>query len=487
MKKFIIPLIMLIGIAAFILSFIKVKDTQKVEKENDIVFAVTNIPVDLDKVTGLSKEDENLICATSRGLVEKDKDGKVIPSLAKEINLKDNGIEYEFVLNDNMYWSDGSLITSEDIRDYFKTLIKVEDEENIKPLLDVYGADSFKKGKGTFEKGVAITANEKSITIRLNKKNDNFLLELTKPQYRIRKYLQLWKNIKNSYKDIAYSGVYSIKSMDTNKIELEKNSKEENTLKNITFIKDENVELSMASYEIGERDLIFDPPISQLSRLKEDKKLFSYPSSEGIYLSIPTSKTNTSLVNRKEIYKMIYNATNNFAGDNPETVESAEGSYFREDKDNLDKLQSRKVSLNNVGNVEKPKVITLLGEDTEEIRSYCRYLTDWFKEKENVQFKYSLESKADIEQSQVRDKYDIVLISCVEDSKNASKLYNQISFLCNDDEKKYLNDTSSAEGKLFDSYRILPVMFVNDNIAISNKLSNITLDGNGNIEFSSIK
>jgi peptide/nickel transport system substrate-binding protein len=487
MKKFIIPLILVIGLIVFASSFIEVKDEEKVQNENSIVFAVTNIPKCLDKVTNLSKEDENFICATSRGLVEVDKDGKVIPSLAKEINVKGDGIEYEFVLNDNIFWSNGDPITSKDIREYFKELIKTEDEENIKALLDIYGADLFKKGKGTFEKGVAITANENSVTIRLNKKNDNFLLDLTKPQYRIRKYLQLWSNIQNSYKDIVYSGEYSIKNMDDDKIELEKNSKQDSDIKNITVTKDDNVELSMASYEIGERDLIFNPPISQISRLKDQKKLFSYPSNGGVYLSIQNLQKSTSLAYRKELFKMIYSATDSFTSDNSELVEPAEGSYFRADKENIDKLQSRKVSLNNSQEIEKPKVLTLIGEDTESIRNYCKFLTNWFKEKENIQFKYYLRSKEEIQESEVRDKYDMVLVSCIADNKNIKKLYDQIRFLCYEDEEKYLNDPSSAEEKFFDSYRILPVMFQNNNIAISDKISNMVLDGNENIEFSSIK
>ncbi|MBD7913123.1 MULTISPECIES: ABC transporter substrate-binding protein [Clostridium] len=486
MKKFIIPLILVIGLIIFLLSFIEVGNTKKNQSNNSMIFAVTNLPESLDKVTNLSKEDENLICATSKGLVSLDKEGKVIPSLAKEINVKDNGIEYEFVLNDNIFWSNGDSITAKDIREYFKGLIKIEDEQNIRSLLDVYGANSFKKGEGTFEKGVAITANEKSITIRLNKKNDNFLIDLTKPQYRIRKYLPLWANIKNSYKDIVYSGQYSIKNIDQNKIELEENQKEDGKGKNITLVKDDNVELSMASYEIGERDLIFNPPINQLERLKNENKLFSYSSNDGIYLSIQNLDKGTSVAYRKELFKMIYSATDSFTNENSQVAEPAEGSYFREDKENLEKIQSRKVSINNAQEITKPKVLTLLGEDTETIRNYCRYLADWFKEKENIQLKYYLINKKDIEELKVRDKYDMVLINCIEDNKNISGLYEQFRYLCNEEEKSYLINPAGAEVKFFDSYRILPIMFVKNNVVVSNKISNVNFDGNENIEFSSI-
>ena len=159
MKKFIIPLVLATIIVVLILGFIDIKDSKNTVEEPSIVYAVTKIPNSLDKVTGLSKEDENIICATSRGLVEMDSEGKVIPSLAKEIVEKEKGIEYEFTIKDDIFWSDGKPITAEDIRSYFKELIKAEDTENIEALLDVYGASEFRNGKGTFEKGAAITTN----------------------------------------------------------------------------------------------------------------------------------------------------------------------------------------------------------------------------------------------------------------------------------------------------------------------------------------
>ena len=42
------------------------------------------------------------------------------------------------------------------------------------------------------------------------------------------------------------------------------------------------------------------------------------------------------------------------------------------------------------------------------------------------------------------------------------------------------------EDKLFNSYRILPIAFINKNIAISAKITNIFLDGNENLNLSDI-
>lgn len=52
---------------------------------------------------------------------------------------------------------------------------------------------------------------------------------------------------------------------------------------------------------------------------------------------------------------------------------------------------------------------------------------------------------------------------------------------------KNSGDYSSLEENLFDNYDILPLVFYNENIAISDKISDLKLDGNGNINFATIQ
>jgi len=487
MKKFIIPLVLMIIIGVLILGFIDIRDSKNIVDENSIVYATTNIPNSLDKVTGLSKEEENIICATSKGLVEVDLEGKVIPSLAKGIVEKEKGIEYEFTIKDDIFWSNGKPITAEDIRSYFKELLKVEDNENIKALLDVYGASEFKNGKGTFEKGVAITATDNRLDIRLNNKNENFLMELTKPQYRVRDCIQLWTDMTGSYNELSYSGEYYIKSFQDEEVQLEKNPNiNSDAVISIKIIKDASEELSMASYEVGERDILLNPPKSQLERLEEEKKLLTYPSENGSYLSIGPGENKLSLATRREIYRIVYNATETFGEENSKTVQAAQGSYFREDKNNLSKLQTRKVSINKETVWEKPNTITLVAVDSDNSINYCKFLQTWFKDKENINLKYSLLDVEAATYNELKNKYDMILINCIQDVNNRRNLYKEMGTLLSAEELNY-EDDSKMEENLFYSYRIVPVMFINNNIAISDKLSNISVDGNGNIDFSSIK
>lgn len=495
MKKILIPISLSLLITVFFVSFIELDNTSELKEERGIVYSVVNIPNNLSKVTNLKKNEEDFICATSKGLVEKTKDGTIFPSLASEVNVKDDGLEYEFILKDDISWSNGEKITSSDISKFFSELIKVEDESNIDSILNVYGAKDFRNDKVSFEEGVAIATTENSIKFRLNRKNEEFVEALTKPQYRVRRYLPLWEDLSISYSDIVYSGSYSISSLDDNEMTLSKNeySKVEGPIE-ITVLKDDTEELAMASFEIGNRDIVLNPPQSQLNRLKEDNKLITLPSDKGIYINLNGSVDNLSLQSRREIYKIIYDAAEGYEGENSCRVEVAEGSYFRDDKNDLSKLQTRKVSINQEGEWKKPDIITILALDDDDSRDFCKYLSQYFKDKEGINLRYSLVKEDDLKDIELQKRYDLLLFAAESNTDDRLGFYRSIEGLYSEGEEKLFKDElakdtsnfSAMEENLFNTYRILPVMFSNNNIAISDKVSNIEFDGHGNIDFSSI-
>ena len=50
-------------------------------------------------------------------------------------------------------------------------------------------------------------------------------------------------------------------------------------------------------------------------------------------------------------------------------------------------------------------------------------------------------------------------------------------------EDNYFN----IEDNMFNSYSILPILFYNENIAVNDNITGVTLDCNGNIDFSAIR
>lgn len=499
MKRYIfLVIVTLVGII-FCLSFVN-KSSSSVSNNNlnqTINYGIDDISTDLESVTNLSKRQEDIICAVSRGLVSKSSENKITPSLASEVKQDSQGIQYEFKIRDDVFWSNGNKITPSDIVSFFKELLKEEDEKNIEALLDVYGAKDFKAGKINFEKGVAITSTDDSVIIRLNSKNDNFLYELTKPQYRVRKYLIMWENMKKNYSKLIYSGDFKIDSIDDNNIKLKKNdNSSDDIISSINIIKDENVELSMASYEVNQRDIVVDPPETELSKLDEENKLITEPKTEATYLYINNNKESIPVQGRREIYNDICKALATYKDVNNKAFELAEGSYFREDKENLTKIQDRKVSSNKTGEWKKPAILTILCEDNEKNRDLCRTIQQWFKDNTNITIKYSSVKESEFKDEELKKRYDMILLNNDANSMNKENFYSAFQEYLTESQNKILkkliennksNSFTELEDSLFNEFSIVPLVFYNENIAISNKISKLKLDGNGNIDFSTIK
>ncbi|BCZ44338.1 ABC transporter substrate-binding protein [Clostridium gelidum] len=498
MKKYFFYGVIIISIILFCTGFINRENSNVYtnDLEGTLSYGIDEIPKDLEKVTNLSKRHEDIVCAVSRGLVSKSEDNKIVPSLASEIIKDSEGIQYEFKLRDDIFWSDGSKITPNDIVDFFKELIKQEDEENIQALLNVYGTKEFKAGKIIFETGVAIKGTENSVIIRLNSKNDNFLSELTKPQYRLRKYLVMWANIKKNYSALIYSGDYKIDYVSKDNMTLKRNEKSSiNIISNINILNDDSAETSMAAYEVKQRDIVINPPQSELNKLAEQQRLITLPEMKATYLVINNKENSIPIQGRREIYNNISKAVESYQNLNSNEFDVAEGSFFREDKKDLTKLQARKVISNKEGEWNKPQILTLLCEDNNENRILSRSIQQWFKDNTNITIKYSL-VKEEFKDEELKKRYDMLLINSEANVFDKSNLYFEFKEYLTENQNKILEkqiinktnyDYSSLEESLFDNYNILPLVFYNENIAISNKISQFKLDGNGNIDFSTLK
>ena len=492
MKKYFILMSITLIFVSFCLGFVYKDDDKTVSDDsvNAFTYGVQNIPENLRTVTNLSIRDKDILCALSKGLIEKDENDKIISVLCSEITQSSDGIQYEFKIRDDIYWSDGSKITCDDIVTFFKELIKEEDENNIQALLDVYGAKQFKDGKVTFMTGVAITNNDGKVVMRLNKPNKDFINELTKPQYRLRKNILMWGDMNKNYNDLVYSGDYKIESADNQNMKLVSVKKDSENKEIINIVKDENTELSMAAFEIKQRDIIIDPPESELSKLAEEKKLITLPINKSTYVYISDKNGDIPLAGRRDIYNNICEALSRFYGDDNKEFELAECSYFREDKNNPTNIQQRKVNLNKKEEWSEPQILTILAEDNTENRNLCRAIEQWFKDNTHITIRYSF-VKDEINDEELRNRYDMVLINSEADSNNKQRLFNGFSNYMSDSEKDLFNKANGnynlLEETLFSDYSILPLAFYNENIGFSDEISTLKIDGNGNINFSSIK
>ena len=122
MKKYIILTLIAVILIIFGISFVDYNDSNStsIVLDDSISYGVEDIPKDLKRVLKLNSSDLDIFCAVTKGLVEEDSEGKVVPSLAYEINKSDDGIQYEFKIRDDVYWSNGEKVTAKDVVTFFK-------------------------------------------------------------------------------------------------------------------------------------------------------------------------------------------------------------------------------------------------------------------------------------------------------------------------------------------------------------------------------
>lgn len=494
MKKYIILTLIAVILIIFGISFVDYNDSNStsIVLDDSISYGVEDIPKDLKRVLKLNSSDLDIFCAVTKGLVEEDSEGKVVPSLAYEINKSDDGIQYEFKIRDDVYWSNGEKVTAKDVVTFFKELLKECDDEELGVLLKIYGTRDFRENKVSFDKDVAINCNGNSVIIRLNNKDDRFLDELSKPQYRIRNNIVMWENISKNYNDLIYCGDYKIKEADKEHILLEKNNKDIH-FGCINFIKDESVEMAMAAYEIDQRDIVIDPPESELNKLSDSQKLVTIPKESASYMCI--NDTSIPLQGRKTVYNYVCSAIEEYQIDNSKEFDLAEECYFREEKSNLTMIQERKVNKSKQGEWNPPKVLTIIGLDNKKNKILCRAIKSWFDNNTEIAVKYTLVNEQEFNDLELKKRYDIILINNDAVYSEKEKFYTSFEeYLTpvnlNILERLRINDYNgdyfSLEDSLFSNYNIVPLVFYNENIAVSSKISNMSFSRNGNINFNEL-
>jgi peptide/nickel transport system substrate-binding protein len=84
---------------------------------------MVGLPRSINPVLAFSETDEDLSILIYSGLT-KYENGKIIPDLAKSYTISDDGLIYDFILKDNIYFHDGTQLTTDDIE---FTIQKIQD------------------------------------------------------------------------------------------------------------------------------------------------------------------------------------------------------------------------------------------------------------------------------------------------------------------------------------------------------------------------
>jgi len=77
----------------------------KYSKVNYITYNMNVNPEDLQLTRENTVRDKDLLITLFEGLVKEDNNGEIVPALAKEIITSEDGLEYTFILREDIYYS----------------------------------------------------------------------------------------------------------------------------------------------------------------------------------------------------------------------------------------------------------------------------------------------------------------------------------------------------------------------------------------------
>ena len=132
-----------------------------------------------------------------------------------------------------------------------------------------------------------------------------------------------------------------------------------------------------------------------------------------------------------------------------------------------------------------------------ENKDITSYITNWFKRNTDISIVVNLVSEEEMNLISEKSYYDIALVNVYAKIEDDEQFLNTISSFLTKEQREMINNSNSKAEKeelfaeieedLFNNYRILPLLFYNNTIAVNSSVNSNILDGNGNIDFKSIR
>lgn len=492
------------------------KSTVKEDEKRSVpIISLENMPESL--ASFLNKDEEEIACALFEGLVTLGDDGEVEGALAKEYSVSDDGVTYNFTLRDDIFWSNGKEITSYDFVDFFKNLLDPkENVEGVENMYCIFGAKDYNQGNGQFSSVAIDSVDKKNLSIRMNYRDDDFLYNLTKPKFRLRKDFDLLKDYKNQYENIVYSGPYKISSIKENEnLKLESNKKYWDSVKAQELVVSiNNNEMATAAFGLGRVDFLFNLPIAESESLKDFVDYAYVGDMYTVIFNMRKDKIGENLVFRRainEALKVLYlkddiyedggfvDARGNMSFLNKEQGAKLAMSNNEHDSVSLSKVNQWFKEMN----FDKDTEMSLLCPKDNMSMFLGEKLKNVLKEELELNVRISYLDDEEYEKSLKNGNFTLAL-----------KLFNYnqdsqdfFSHWTKDSNENYAGYTSIEYEKVFQQYKTspndsdevlinqilkrdvpyVPVCYTSMSYGLSPNISSLKLDGNNNIDFKTIE
>ncbi len=190
---------------------------------------------------------------------------QLVNSLCTEYSVSEDGLTYDFTLQDGVVFSNDSALTASDVQYTFERLLKINDQNTDIPL-EVVGSDAVADGSADSLEGFTVT-DDTHFTVKLKAPNAGFLAELSAPAMSIvdAETTESVENFGSKPEDTIGSGPYIITEWKANDhYTLEYNPKywgDEPSVKKVivNVIPDTNTQNLM--FQNGELDMIDLQPV----------------------------------------------------------------------------------------------------------------------------------------------------------------------------------------------------------------------------------
>ena len=179
MKKRSVSMMAFVSVLCILLSFSSCGRQSKYGQ--GFRFPLSSEPLQLDPQVATDTASIEILSATMEGLFILDDQEQVVPALAKEYTVSEDGKTYRFTLRPDAHWSDETSLTAEDFVFAWRRVVDPLTHSSHTSLFkNIQGASAIIAGKAEPDTLGVKAVDEQTLEVTLIKPDENFLQTLTK-------------------------------------------------------------------------------------------------------------------------------------------------------------------------------------------------------------------------------------------------------------------------------------------------------------------
>lgn len=158
--------------------------TDNAPPEQSLSLALADEVPTLDSAKATDELAFTLLTQTNEGLVRLDEAGKVVPGVAREWTISEDGLRYQFVLRENALWSDGSPVTAHDFEYAWKRALQKDTGSQYAFLMEwIKGGAEYRHEQAPLDNVSVIARDERTLDVELAAPKPYFLEQLSFPVF----------------------------------------------------------------------------------------------------------------------------------------------------------------------------------------------------------------------------------------------------------------------------------------------------------------